>query len=231
MQQASKCFSEADRQRINDGVRTAEIKTSAELVPVVVTSSGRYDRAEDMIGLWTGLALMILISMFWPAPLQSTESGSWGPDPGTVQTVKLITVMIAGFFLGAIIGARISCLRRLFTPTVQMADKVNQTAQSVFFDKRVHHTQCAGGILIYVSLFERIAVILADQSVLQAVGQPALDELCRSLTQNLRQNGPTEAICQAIQAAGEKLAIALPRLASDANELPDSLVTIDSSHL
>lgn len=227
MQSASRVFSESDRLRLNTSVRLAELRTSAEIVPVVAAVSGRYDRAEDLIGLWLGVLLMLAMSVFWPSPVASTDSGSWGPDPALMHTVRLTASVVAGFLVGAFIGARVSWLRRLFTPARQMADEVQRAAQAVFFDQRIHHTQSGGGLLIYLSLFEHTAVILADRQIVAALGQPVLDELCRSLTQQIRKGNLTEAICQTIQAAGNKLSVVMPREQEDVNELADALVVID----
>ena len=225
MQYASSLFSATDRQRINQTIQAAESLTSAEIVPVVATASGRYDRAEDLIGLWLGVLLVVAVSVFSPAAM--AEPGGWDSHPLLWQTLKLVAVLLGGFLVGAVLSSRIGWLRRLFTPATQMRDEVNQRARSVFFDNRVHHTQSGGGLLIYISLFERIAVILADQQILDSLGQSPLDDLCQTLTQQLQSKQPTEALCQTIQAAGEKLQPALPRAHDDANELPDSLVTID----
>ena len=224
---AAKCFSEADRTRINTCVGVAESKTSAELVPVVATSSGRYDRAEDLVGLWCGIVLMILTAIVWPAPTVSMESGSWDKDPSLLQAGKLIVAMLMGFMLGVAAGSRISSVRRMFTPAKHMREEVHQAASALFFDKRIHHTETGSGLLMYVSLFEHIAVILADQHVLNALGQPALDELCEALTDGLKVHSPVDSICKTIEIAGEKLAIAMPRQSTDVNELPDSLIIID----
>ena len=57
---ASALFSEEDRQAINEAVTEAESQTSAEIMTVVATDSGRYDRPEDIVGLFAGLASMIV---------------------------------------------------------------------------------------------------------------------------------------------------------------------------
>ena len=227
MLSAAKCFSEADRKRVNTCVGMAESKTSAEIVPVVATSSGRYDRAEDLVGLWCGIVLMILTAVFWPAPAVSMESGSWDKDPALLQAGKSIVAMLLGFMLGVAAGSRIGSVRRMFTPKKQMKEEVQQSARAIFFDKRIHHTASGSGLLIYVSLFEHIAVILADQHVLKALGQTALDELCGALSDGLKVNSPVDSICKTIEMAAEKLSIAMPRQSTDVNELPDSLITID----
>ena len=99
---ASQLFNDADRQRVNESVRLGESRTSAEIVPVVATTSGRYDRAEDLAGLWLGVLLMIPVVIFWPAPYQ-TESGSWGGSSPVWFIIRLIVAVVTGFTAGAVI--------------------------------------------------------------------------------------------------------------------------------
>ena len=86
--------------------------------------------------------------------------------------------MVVGFVLGAALASHVGWLRLLFTPRRQMRDEVAARARAVFFDSRVHHTAGDTGLLIYVSLYERMAAVLADQSIMDKLGQAALDELC-----------------------------------------------------
>ena len=85
MVSASSLFTDSDRERVNNSVRAAEARTSAEIVPVVATASGRYDRAEDLIGLWLGVLFMVVTAVFWRSPAVSMESGSWDSDPSLRQ--------------------------------------------------------------------------------------------------------------------------------------------------
>ncbi len=224
MSTASQLLTTDERRLINESVRAAEAQTSAEIVPVVATASGRYDRAEDIAGLWLGIAWMVSGVWLWPTP--TIEAGSWGHDPVVWRAITLAGATLSGFLIGAIICSRVAWMRRLFTPMPQMRDEVRNAAASAFFDHRVHHTQAGGGLLIYISLFERMAVILADRQILTSLGQPAIDELCQSLTQQLHNAGPALALQQIIGTAGAKLSSVLPRAGDDVNELPDALVTI-----
>ena len=67
----------------------------------------------------------------------------------------------------------------------------------------------------------------ADRAVLEKLGQPALDELCRELTTRLKSGHPANAFCEVIRLAEERLAPVLPRSAGEKNELPDALVVLD----
>ena len=97
----------------------------------------------------------------------------------------------------------------------------------MFYGQTVHHTAGQTGVLIYVSLYERMVAVLADQVVSDKLGQTSLNELRDMLIVGLRDGKVTNAFCQTIQAAGQRLAPVLPRQADDANELPEALITID----
>ena len=60
MRRASKYFTETERDSIAAAVRDAETKTSGEIVPVLATASGRYDRAEDLFGLAFAIAVLVV---------------------------------------------------------------------------------------------------------------------------------------------------------------------------
>ncbi len=213
-----------DNRRVNEAVAAAESKTSAEIVPVVAAASGRYDRPEDIVGLWVA-ALALAIA--WCLLPEHAGPGDWGAMPASAHLLVLVVSVVVGFILGAVIGAHVDPLRHLFTPSQQMRDEVLTRSRQVFFDSRVHHTAGRTGLLIYVSLFERMAAVLADDAVVEKLGQAALDELRDQLTTSLRTQSLAEAICGTIAAAAPKLAVALPRAEGDVNELPDALVVLD----
>ncbi|QDU77938.1 hypothetical protein Pan97_50170 [Bremerella volcania] len=225
MQRASTLFSTDERQKIQETVAQAEASTSCEIVPVVATASGRYDRAEDVLGLWLATIAAIMIWTLYPR--STDELGDWTGTSFDSGLIALAASIVVAFLVGAMLGSRIGWLRRLFTPSDQMKDEVAARARQVFFDRRVHHTSGATGLLVYVSLFEHTATILADQEVLEKLGQAKLDELCRQLTEGLGQGHPTEAICAVIQSAGQQLSEVLPRSEGAANQLPDVLVLMD----
>ena len=225
MKRASDLINEEQRKQVEIAVQEAEAGTSCEIVPVVATSSGRYDRPEDMIGLW--LAILAAITVWLLLPRQSNESGSWDSVPIYVGLLTMVAGVVVAFIAGASIGSRIGWLRRLCTPRKQMLEQVSARARETFFDKRIHHTSSSTGILIYVSLFEHIAVVLGDKEIQDKLGQTFLDQLCQQLTEGLHQGNSTDTICSVIAEAGIQLSGPLPRAEGDVNELRDTLVLID----
>ena len=69
MKKASQHFTEEEKKKISQAVKDAESKTAAEIIPVAATSSGRYDRAEDIIGLVIGIIVMVNALAFAPIEL------------------------------------------------------------------------------------------------------------------------------------------------------------------
>ncbi len=224
MQRASEVMNAEQRSRVEFAVTAAESKTCCEIVPVVASASGRYDRAEDLVGLW--FAVIGAVAMFLTFP-GHTDDGRWGVFPMWGQVVALVVGVLLCFVVGAALADRLHGLRRLFTPKQQMTEEVNLKAREVFFDRRVHHTAGASGVLIFVSLHERMAVVLGDRSVVELLGQKFPEDLCQQLTTGLRSKDVATAICETIQHAALSLESALPRTDGDVNELPDALVLLD----
>ena len=108
-----------------------------------------------------------------------------------------------------------------------LSDEVQAKARSVFFDKRIHCTAGGTGLLVYISLYERQAALIADETVTEKLGHGALDELCDELTSALRAGDVAAAICQSLASAGQRMGSVLPRAEDDVNELPNSLVILD----
>jgi putative membrane protein len=113
------------------------------------------------------------------------------------------------------------------TPRQQMRDEVSLRAQSLFFDQRVHHTAGRSGLLLYVSLYEHMSAVIADQAATEVLGQQRLERICGELTDRLRSSDPATALCETIASLSAELASALPRDAQDVNELSDALVIAD----
>ena len=80
---------------------------------------------------------------------------------------------------------------------------------------------------MYISLYERQAAFIADETVIEKLGQDVLDELCKELTSALGTGNIEAAIRQSLGSAAQRLGAVLPRADSDVNELPDLLVTLD----
>lgn len=218
-------ITDEQRKAINSAIAEAESKTAAEIVPIVAKSSGRYDRAEDICGLWLGVTCLLAVWILFAPP--DRVPGSWGGSSVLWYPLSLVGAVMLGFIGGVVLSHWIPSLRRLFTPQSERSQEVSRRAQQVFFDQRVHHTKGQSGILLYVSLFEHQAAIMTDQAVLDLLTQPTINALCDEFTARLKNEGLTDAFVKTIAEVGQQLAEKLPASNDDRNELPDALVVLE----
>jgi putative membrane protein len=135
--------------------------------------------------------------------------------------------LIGGYVLGVFLGSRVSWLRLLFTSRKEMQSEVVAKSKQLFFDGRVHHTKEHVGVLFYVSLYERMVSFRADEAALNALGQKAIDQLCEEMALRLKKKTITEAFCESILSAGEKLSKVLPKTSTDINEIENTLIIVN----
>ena len=66
-------------------------------MPVIATDSGRYDRAEDVVGLWLGLVSMAIV---WGIlQNQSADEAQWGSTWSRFELPVLIATVVIGFIV------------------------------------------------------------------------------------------------------------------------------------
>jgi len=220
---ASKLFSADDRKAISAAVAEAEKKTSAEIVPVVATSSDRYERAEDLIGLVTAL---VAVAATWTQ--FQRISTDWEGDPELVLHLPFVLAIFgAGWALGLILAKSIPALKRLAIPRKVSLGRVLIAAHHAFESLHVQQTSGATGVVIFVSLFERRVCVWADRSISDKIPETAWKEACESLTKGLKDGKPREGFVDAIRKLGDVLAKDFPIQPKDVNELPNELRILD----
>ena len=202
MKKAATYFTTKEKERIENSVKLAERRTTAEIVPSLATSSGRYDRAEDIFGLLTGLAALAVAWLVF----QKTIPAQWAPN-GVLRIGlwESIGIVAGGFVLGATLASHAGWIRALFTPRRQMREEVRARAREVFVANRMYATNHGNGVLIYVSLFERMAVVLAEDHVIAKIGPDRLAVLRDRLIEGLREGHACRAYCETIRLAADAL--------------------------
>jgi putative membrane protein len=205
---ADKFFNDQEKERIQQAIVVAELKTAGEIVPMIVTSSARYTEVE-LYGLIAGLFLGLAIEWLWIDPWGSSFVNLW-PVVGACT----------GFLL-----CQIPSIKRLVTPKNRIEAAVHTLALAAFAQHGLHYTRDHTGILILISLLEHRVEVLADRGINAKVETATWQEISKIVADGLRSDRACEAICKAIDRCGEILATHFPRQPDDRNELPDRLVT------
>ena len=226
MKKASSLFSEEERKLIESAVGEAESKTSGEIVPVIATQSGRYDRAEDLCGFSLALVLLGVAWYFFQdvRPLR----GDW--THGTSLAINLPVIMgilIAGFLLGTVIATRFPVLRHPFISNQEMKEEVEKAAAEAFQKFRLRRTQSATGVLIYISLYERMVRVMGDDAINDKLDQKDWDDVCRIIQEGFKEKQVAKNFKIAILKCGSLLETHFAIQPGDKNELSNELKIID----
>lgn len=221
---ASRLFSEEDKKRISDAVAEAERRTSAEIVPVVAASSGRYDRAEDVFGVLTALAV---VTAAWLLLQGVAAGGEWAAVPRLRLGLPWVLLLfVGGFALGSWLATRLPVLKLPFVPRTEMEEEVERGARAAFQRFRLRGAAGAG-VLVYVSLLERRVRVLGDDDVAGRIGAEQWEEACGLLLEALRGGRPADGIVAATGRLGELLSEPYPLSTEAGGYLPNELRIID----
>jgi putative membrane protein len=214
-------LSDAEREAINREIAAAEKNTCAEIVPAIAASSGRYDRAEDLGGL---LLALVAFTAAWLLFQRDVPPDEWNAKVSLLlELPALLAILVGGFILGAFVTSRVSWLRRLLATRSEMEEEVVQRAWETFARCRIGRTAEGTGILIYISLFERMVCVLGDDAVAQKLGDEVWTEIKDVIVGGLRSGEPASAIVAAVRRSGELLTRAFPVRAADVNELVNEI--------
>ncbi len=217
---SAELLSEADQRQIAAAVARAESRTSAEIVPVIARASGRYDRAEDLFGLCLGVALVLIAAALAPAPIQPDSWDTTLRAPfGLLVTVALL---VGGCVGGAALASFFPVLSRPFITRAERLACVKQRAADAFLDARVSSTDRRDGLLIYVSLRERMVYVIADGPLQDKIPEGALDPIAQAAVAGFKSRQPAKALLDAVATAGDLLARVAPAQRGQRNELPDA---------
>lgn len=224
MKIASSLFNAEDKRSVEVAIAEAEKMTAGEIVPVVATVSGRYDRAEDLFGL---VFALIALTASWMLFQNTTETDWSVTQSAVIGLPSVVGILIGGFVIGAALATHFPVLRLPFITRAEMLEEVERRALETFQRERVRDTSSSTGILIYVSLYEHLVKVIGDDAVTTALPQDALEDICALVVDGLKTGRPAEGIQQAVEKTGELLAAQLPPTAESANELANHLIFVD----
>lgn len=221
-------MSNADHARVSEAVEAAEAGTAGEIVTIVTEASDRY---ADVALWWSGLAALFAIIAFATFPdfhtgMIDTLAGNWISDWTPARTLEFAATGVVLKFLAMRLLLLWRPLLLLFTPGFVKAARVRGRAIRYFKVGAERRTTGRTGILIYLSMDERRAEIVADKAIHSKVGDDAWGAAMADLIAEVRQGRIADGMIAAIRDVGAILAKHLPREAADKNELPDRLIEL-----
>lgn len=204
-----KYLSIADQDKISSIVAEVEKKTSGEIVPMIVLRSS----AIGHVPLLVSLVLICLVLIF-----------EWAYSYFSVANFyEMPLVFLICYGLGHL-ASRLLWVQRLLVSEADELSQVWQRARSEFALTKISKTAQRTGVLIFVSVMERKAVVLADESIARFYQPQDWQNLVQQLAGDLKKGQWLKAFESAIKRAGDMLMGHFPIKEGDQNELPDHLV-------
>jgi putative membrane protein len=210
-------LSDQEREKIIAAVQEVEKGTSGEIVPMVVPWSYHYPTA-TLIG---SLAVSLLLAI--AATLGLSFYRLWG-TPGSLDIWAFPAVFGVIFLIAQIILRRTPLLKRPFITAAEMNEEVEEAALTSFYRKGLNRTRDQTGVLVFISVYERRAWVLADQGINEKVPSDTWQEVVEHLVQGIREKRQGEAICEAVKRCGELLQDHFPIKKDDTDELDNLIV-------
>ena len=216
-----------ERQRVSDAVHAAEGGTSGEIVTIIADRSDGY---EDIALVYTGLIALFVPVLFaaWPAlPLGIVARFTSGWGEAEVRDLMLLAfaamTLVSALAFGIL---QWEPLRARLTPKATRRRRVRARAIDLFRVGAEARTTGRTGILIYLSLTEHMAEIVADEAIYTRVPATEWGDAMIEMVAHVREGRIADGMIAAVTHVGTILSAHLPRASDDANELPDRLIEL-----
>ncbi len=218
----------ADRTRVGAAVSAAEAATAGEIVTILAERSDDYG---DVALAWSAIVALLALIALALAPdftigLHDRLSGNWAQEWSPGRLFGLAAMVAALKFAGTWLILLWRPLRLALTPRPIRARRVHARALSAFRVGAERRTTGRTGILIYLSLAEHRAEIIADESIASKVDAEVWGEALAAMLVEIRRGAMADGLIAAITRVGGVLAQHLPRAGDDVNELPDRLIEV-----
>lgn len=218
----------ADRDLVTTAVTAAESRTSGEIVTIVARRSDSY---HDVGLSWAAAAVFVALALMaaFPAQLRTILSMlllDWEHELADWKLLMGLLALLIVKFLFVRYLLAIMPLRMLMTPRATKARRVRRRAILLFRTAAEARTRGRTGVLLYLSLDEHRAELVADSAINAKVAPEVWGEAMAALVTAIRDGRPGEGMAQAVAQIGTVLADHFPREADDINELPDRLIEL-----
>jgi putative membrane protein len=221
-------ISEADHQRVSSAVAAAEAHTAGELVTVVADRSDGYS---DVALIWAVLVSFVSLALYALFPefylgLIESALGGWNHEWSIREVLLLACGGAILKFLAVWLLLHWAPLRFALIPGRIRTARALGRAVDLFKVGAERRTHGRTGILIYLSMREHRAEIVADEAITSIVPPETWGEAMTALLAEIREGRVADGMIAAVERVGRVLAEHFPRAEDDINELPDRLIEL-----
>ena len=211
---SAQTISVEDHRRISTAIKDAETKTCGEIFAVIARQSDDYFFVAGFFAALWALLFGLVIALgayFLEYP---------------VSVLALASAQLASFAATLGVFWMFPEIKRHFVPRSIAYRRASNNAVRQFLAHGIHTTEDRSGVLIFVSLSERYAEVVADAGINAKVDQSEWDSMVGNLVQHARMGDLAEGFMVTIEQAGALLAEHFPPQDGQKNELDDHLIEL-----
>jgi putative membrane protein len=215
-----------DGAKVAAAIRAAEAGTDGEISAIVSPASDSY---VDIVLQWSAIVALFPLAMVtaWPNLLLKAVSPVTGWEAPSLRILlSLLTIACVILFVIARFVIGLPSVRMAITPRAIKERRVRARAIMLFRAGTEQRTLSKTGVLLYLSLAEHRAEIVADAAIHSKAPQEAWGEAMAALIEAMRDNRPGDGVAAAVERIGAVLATHFPYSGTDPNELPDRLIEL-----
>jgi putative membrane protein len=221
-------LSAEDYARVSAAVSAAEAHTSGEIVTVLADRSDGYS---DVALAWAAGAAFAALIALAIAPdfylsLAEWLTGGWIVEWTPREIFELAAIFAVLKFAGMLLIQLWQPLKFLLIPGPIRTARVHDRAVRAFRIGAERRTHGRTGVLIYLSMREHRAEILADEAIASKVAPEMWGDAMVALLAEVKQGRLAEGMIAAVERVGAVLAEHFPAGSENANELPDRLIEV-----
>lgn len=225
---AKPTMTEADHKLVSDAVAVAEAQSAGEIVTIVTPRSDSY---HDVNLVWSALVAFVVLGAMEIFPgfylgIVERALGLWAFEWTPRAILGLALTMATLKFGGTYLILRFTPIGLWLTPRRVRNARVRERALTCFRVGAESRTTGHTGVLIYLSLAEHRAEIIADAAIASKVSPETWGHAMKAMLDPLRQGRMAQGMAAAVGEVGKVLAEHFPRSADDTNELPDRLIEV-----
>ncbi|QNE30806.1 hypothetical protein F1C10_01665 [Sphingomonas sp. NBWT7] len=217
-----------DHARVTAAVTAAEQATDGEIVTIVAQSSDAYHDVGLHYAVLVMLLVLAILSAF-PVAIDAVHlltGDPWDEHVSTATALTIATMLAALTFLFARYLFAIRPLRMALTPAATKTRRVHARALALFRASAEHRTIAATGVLLYLSVDEHRAEIVADAGIHDRVSPDVWGHAMAALVAAVKDGRPADGMAAAVTEIGVVLAEHFPPTGRNPNELPDRLIEL-----
>lgn len=219
---------ERDIVLVTEAVGAAEAGTDGEIATIV---AGRSDSYRDVALIWSALVALLALAALAAFPdfyigLFDRATGGWEHvwTHRELLTAALVVVTIKFAAMRALLLWQPLLLA--LTPRTVKARRTRARAIMLFKASTERRTRTRTGVLIYLSMAERQAELVADEAIAAKVPPELWGEAMAAMIGHLREGRPGEGMAAAVAKVGEVLAIHFPFSGTDPDEMPNRMISL-----